>query len=113
MKDSDLYEMAFGVERRMPGERGIRAFRAHLESDENAAAKVVMMLYLNQTPDEQRDAVTIYDNHVGYDQTDAPVLTPLARKMWRGETLNHHELLTCRAHAGKYATQYLRCCIAA
>lgn len=105
------WAVAFGTEARMPNDEAVQAFRRHIEHNAEEARDVVMMLWINQTPDERRKGVTIHDNDRGYNQDDAPVLTPIARKLWRLEELTPLEDLVCQAHAGKYARQYLHYCV--
>ena len=90
-----------------PTTREIDAFKAHLRRDRDEAFDVAMMIYIGQTRDERRTATTIYDNNVGYDQADAPLLTPIAERYWRGEEITQRELLQAAIRAPKYAGQYL------
>jgi len=90
-----------------PTRREIDAFKAHLKANQDEALDAVMMIYLGQTTDERRTATTIYDNNVGYDQADAPILTPIAKRYWTGEQLTQRERLQAATRAPKYAGQYL------
>ena len=91
----------------MPSEFAVSEFRKHIESNREEARGVVQMIFLGQTRDEVRTATTVHDNKVGLTQCDAPFLTPIAEKLWRGGELTPMEQLQATVRAPKYAAQYL------
>ena len=88
-------------------EHGITEMRKRIRSEAGMAESVLETLYFSQTPDERAKHETVYDNKIGFTQGDAPILTPLARKVLKGEALDRFERLSARVHCEKYASQYL------
>ena len=82
--------------------------RERLSRDTSLAVLALMVLYENQTADERAGARTIYLNGMGFNQEDAPVLTPLARKAMRTGELDRHELAAAFNRLPKYAGQVYR-----
>jgi hypothetical protein len=82
-----------------------RQTRQRLASDAYLAVLALEILYENQTADERATGATIYLNGMGFNQEDAPILTPLARKAMRYGELDRHELATAFNRLPKYARQ--------
>lgn len=73
----------------------------------------LLKLYLAQEMDEQMGAATLHPNGVGFNKSDAPILTPLAIKvenetMHDGPTLTEIEIDITRHHMLKYVDQIVR-----
>lgn len=82
-----------------------REVRQRLATEDHLAETALEILYQHQTRRERAVARTIWLNGVGFNQEDAPVLTPLARKVWRGQALSKSELNIARYRLSKYARQ--------
>jgi len=91
---------------REPTDEEIAALRFLIEHDDDEAVEVIYQLYVAQTPDERRESRTIYDNDVGFDQTDAPILSPMGWTIWMGGRPGRREMASARARLGKYARQF-------
>ena len=83
----------------------IAQMRNDIRNKQGVAQNVAMDMWLAQTLEERRTATTIDDNDRGFNQADAPLLTPLAAKLWSGGELTREEDLTVRVHCVKYAAQ--------
>lgn len=82
-----------------------REIRQRLSTDDHLAETALEILYRRQTRDERAGARTVWLNERGFNQDDAPVLTPLARRVWRGQPLSKTELNIARYRLPKYARQ--------
>jgi len=88
-------------------EASIAEMRKRIRTEPSMAHSVVTHLYMAQTPDERAAGETIYDNRIGFNQADAPILTPLARTLWLTGELDRFGTLSAQVHCEKYAEQYL------
>ena len=84
-----------------------RDFANRIFRDEGLAVIVLLHTYDCQTSREKRERLTIYENWVGFDIEDAPILTEIAERYLQSGTLTSHEGNVVRHRCRKYAGQYL------
>jgi hypothetical protein len=78
-----------------------------LWTNDRAAVKALTLIYNKQTVEEKQIKNTVSNNKEGFDAFDAPILTPLAKKALRNETLNEREIYTVKRRIGKYWKQLM------
>jgi hypothetical protein len=87
--------------------------KSRLKFDRAFLKMCLLKLYLAQEIDEKMGAATLHPNGVGFNKSDAPILTPLAVKvenemMHDGPTLTETEIDITRHHMMKYVDQIIR-----
>lgn len=65
----------------------------------------LMALYAQQTPDEQKSYQTVYDNKMGFNGVDAPILTDMANWYQRTGGLSKKQIAFIRRTIVKYVKQ--------
>lgn len=86
----------------------VQEFRNRLATDRGLALMEAMTLYDLQTRDERAQGETIYDNGWGYNQTDAPVLTEIIRRLLAGGEPTEADYWQATRRMPKYAAQLQR-----
>jgi hypothetical protein len=72
------------------------------------AERAITALYAKQVEDEQRTEETKYHNGVGFNSTDAQLLTSFAKQIEGGRHLSEKQLVWAYKKLAKYATQLAR-----
>lgn len=81
--------------------------RHSIATNPAAVEKAVLVLFGNQTADEQRDSDTKYHNLKGFNAADASRLSYYARWIKSGRHFNEFHLGKARSLVGKYWRQLL------
>lgn len=76
-----------------------------LLTNDDQLAKAVVLLYRRQTADEQRVGETRHRNGVGFNGTDAQILSSFAKFYMRTGFLTPKQLFIARKKMPKYAGQ--------
>lgn len=83
------------------------AIQALLESSDTAVCRAILQLWNRQMPSEQSTHSAIIHNDQGFNAADAPVLSPLARRLSDGRQLSPAEIMLARPRLMKYTRQLL------
>lgn len=79
-----------------------------LDSNDRAVSRALMVVYANQTADEQSAGITRHDNGIGFTGRDAEWLTDIAKKWQRyGRWASQKQLNAVRRAMKKYWRQLL------
>jgi hypothetical protein len=89
---------------------GIRTYtiddvRKSLETDDKALMRGLLRIYAAQTEDEKEAKETTKHNSVGFNGTDANILSSFAEQLVKKRTLSPKQLAICRKKMPKYAKQ--------
>ncbi len=82
--------------------------RDKLATDNAWLVRGLVALFRRQTEDEQRSEDTKYQNKMGFNSADAPVLTSLARQWQERNWLSTPQIGLARRLMGKYSGQLAR-----
>jgi len=85
--------------------KNIQELRRLLTTDKTQMEMALYELYQGQTTEERRTNSTIEKNNRGFNQEDAPVLTPIARRIYFGAELSREDMFCVYALLPKYAAQ--------
>lgn len=86
----------------------IQAFVKHkLATDRNWALRALMVVYSNQTADEQSTYTTKYHNGTGFCGTDAEILTSFAEQYRRKGSLSRKQMVLLFKKIPKYHNQVI------
>ena len=88
------------------------AIRAQITSRPEAAARAMMKIFANQTEDEKRVEATNHHNNVGFNGTDAKILTSFAKQFAKKGKLSDKQYSLLMKKIGKYAGQLTKQAIA-
>ena len=83
------------------------SIRAKLQRDVRWAKRATQVIYEKQTGAEQAGDITLEYNTVGFTAYDAPIMSPIARKVIRNKPLTFKESCTMRRIIPKYWKQLL------
>lgn len=78
-----------------------------VRTDEKALFKAIILIYANQTNEEQYSGESVEDNGIGFTKHDAKEMTPIAKKLKRGEVLNQSEIAKSKNKMPKYWKQLM------
>ena len=79
--------------------------REKVSSDPRWAARAIVALYNCQTAEEQAADATVVKNRMGFNGTDAFILSSFARQVQEGRTLSQKQLAIAYKKLPKYAKQ--------
>lgn len=88
------------------------AIRAKITSNSEAAIKAMMKIYANQTEDEQDAEATRHRNNVGFNGTDAEILSSFSKQYQKRGFLSPKQNAILMKKIGKYAGQLTKQAIA-
>ena len=78
-----------------------------IDTNDNAVKKAILIIYQNQTADEQVSENTIEHNGVGFTGVDAEFLSSIAVRIQRGLPLSEKQIIVGRRKIRKYSRQLL------
>lgn len=78
-----------------------------LKSNNKALVKALILIYQNQTIDEQECKESIEENGIGFNKIDAESLTAYAQKVLKGEKLHQRQLVYLKRTLPKYWRQLM------
>ena len=78
-----------------------------VKTNERALLKAIVLIYDNQTPEEQQSGESIEDNDIGFTKYDAKELGDIAKKIKVGEQLTAGELAKSKNKMTKYWKQLM------
>jgi hypothetical protein len=81
--------------------------KQQLGSNPAWASKAIVKLYECQTADEQNSQITKEDNGVGFNGTDANILSSFAEQILKGRTLSAKQLAIAFKKLPKYSRQVI------
>ena len=81
--------------------------KTQLATNSAWATKAIVKLYERQTADEQCSGITKEDNGVGFNGTDANILSSFAEQIGRGRTLSPKQLAIAFKKLPKYSRQVI------
>lgn len=79
-----------------------------ISTNEKACLKALLLIYKNQTLDEQKSESTKYTNGVGFSGLDAELLSSFAKQVEQRGFLTPKQLVYCFKKMPKYAGQVFR-----
>lgn len=79
--------------------------RELIASNKDAALRALRRVYLNQTASEAREGSANTTNGIGFNRSDAPQLTSIAKDLERYGELSPHDLNILHELMPKYAKQ--------
>lgn len=79
-----------------------------LQSSDRWVNRAVVALYQAQAPAEQQTKSTCYLNGIGFNRTDARIMSSFAAQILRGRALSPRQLAVARELLPKYARQLAR-----
>jgi len=82
------------------------SFNARVKRDPQYRYWVLLRLYESQTPNEQAHHTTRDLNHLGFSAPDAPILSLLAEKLLRGESLSQTDEFALKTCLPRYWSQF-------
>lgn len=88
------------------------AIRAQITSKPEQAVKAMMKIFANQTDDEKRTESTNHHNDVGFNGTDAYILSSFAKQYQKKQWLSEKQSAILMKKIGKYAGQLTKQAIA-
>lgn len=89
----------------------------NMQEADSTVIRSLLMVYANQTSDEQESEHTKYDNKVGFSGVDSQILTSFAKQVQRfyasknrtyGSPLSEKQMRLCRRLMMRYAGQVAR-----
>lgn len=81
------------------------SMQAMLAANDKAVCKGLMVIYGNQTADEQAAAITAEDNGIGFNGTDAEFMTEMAKFYTQHGRLTDGQMVWVRKKLMKYWRQ--------
>ena len=78
-----------------------------VKTNEKALLKAIVLIYDNQTPEEQQNGESIEDNDIGFTKYDAKELGDIAKKIKNGKLLTAGELAKSKNKMTKYWKQLM------
>ena len=69
--------------------------------------KAIVRLFEEQTEHEKQSAMTAIRNNVGFNATDAAIMTSFAQRLLQGRALSEKQLAIAQRRIPKYAKQLL------
>jgi len=88
------------------------AIRAQITARPEQAQRAMMKIYANQTADEQDAEATRHHNNIGFNGTDAEILSSFAKQFNRKGWLSEKQNAILMKKIGKYAGQLTKQAIA-
>lgn len=79
--------------------------REKLSTDDRWILRGLLVIYSNQTTDEQSAGMTKYNNNIGFTGADAAFLTSLAQQYQRKSFLSEKQMPYLRKKMPKYSGQ--------
>ena len=86
----------------------IAALKERLASDDRWALRALLLVYRNQTDDEQHAQATLEHNGIGFSGPDAEILSSFAQQYQRRGTLSPKQMHVLKRKMPSYAGQVLR-----
>ena len=86
----------------------IAALKERLVSDDRWALRALLLVYRNQTDDEQHAQATLEHNGIGFSGPDAEILSSFAQQYQRRGTLSPRQMHVLKRKMPSYAGQVLR-----
>ena len=83
----------------------IEQLKAAMEFDNGTLERCLLRLYKNQTEQEQLNATTTENNGIGFNGTDAYILTKYVEQLKKGFHLTEKQINLTRRKMIKYAKQ--------
>jgi hypothetical protein len=80
----------------------------NIKADDRWLYRGILAIYRGQTDDEQRRGVTVEDNGIGFNGSDAPFMSSLAKQVLSGRKLSQKQCRYARTIMYKYADQLLK-----
>jgi hypothetical protein len=92
----------------MEKEEIIQEWKRKIATDKRWAIRALIVIYENQTADEKDIGVTKHNNGVGFNGTDAELLTSFAQQVNAGRNLSQRQTDYLFKKMPKYAGQLYR-----
>lgn len=83
------------------------AIQQLLATNDAAVCRAILQLWNRQMPSEQSAHCAKFHNDQGFNAADAPVLSPLARRLAEGRPISPAEVMLARPRLMKYTRQLL------
>lgn len=84
------------------------ALKERLASDDRWALRALLLVYRNQTDDEQHAQATLEHNGIGFSGPDAEILSSFAQQYQRRGTLSLRQMHVLKRKMPSYARQVMR-----